>query len=165
MTTKTMMISGMGGCLVDSIEIIAALKDMDEDKLRDIKFACEDILNENSKVNDDKKYESNLKYINKCYKLMVTNKTKYFKVISIKALQNDRVTCLVFTDYPYIESHKPFITSNSSDYCQYIDMEHIDIQEVKLSTLDMLDEIPLETYNLMLRRYFDILVSYDWSTL
>ena len=165
MTTMTMIISGTGGCLVDSIEIIAALKDMDEDKLRDIKFACDDVLNENRKVKDNKKYEPNLRYINKCYKLMITNKTKYFKVVSIKALDHNRVTCLVFTDYPYIESHKPFVSSDVSDYCQYIDMEHIDIQEVKLSTLDMLDEIPLETYNLMLRRYFDILVNYDWTTL
>lgn len=113
------------------------------------------------------KFESHKNLIGKCFK----NNDKYFKVISIRADNDSRISCLEFDEHPSYYFTKTFQRAFwHCDYEGYFDFDGIYVDDEILGKVygnapGLVDweEITEEEYKVAFKNYCEELLEMDWE--
>lgn len=118
---------------------------------------------------DNKRFESHKELIGKCYK----HGGRFYKIISIKANNSSRISCLVFSENPKIEfSNRITFSSWFSDYEGSFEFNETGIADVlvgtKYGTIDGItdwEEITESEYRNAYYKSCAALLNYKWEEL
>jgi hypothetical protein len=115
-------------------------------------------------INSNKKFVGRYFVKNNVKKSMFPPMKKYYKIISERAENEYRVSCLVFDEFPtywfgYI-SHK---SSVPGDYLNgSFDFTGIKTESIMTININSLTEITEEEYNKALKKYIERLIKLEW---
>lgn len=122
----------------------------------------------NLRDSDTKRFESHQDLIGRCYK----HRGKYYKIISIKANNSCRISCLAFSEHPQFY-FKPLFSKAAiySEHAGEIVFEGVHTEDVMLGTkyktifgITDYKEITEEEFKKAYRNYCEELLKADWRS-
>jgi hypothetical protein len=83
---------------------------------------------------------------------------RYYKVISERANNEYRVSCLIFDEYPWYWFDEGVVYYHMGDF----DFRGINTDSIMINKLEGYEEIPEEEYNLAMHNYVQELCDLKW---
>ncbi len=116
----------------------------------------------------EKEFKSHQDLVGKCYK----HKDKYYKIISVKASNSARISCIAFSKHPQFYFKRVFSKSlGFSEYAGEIVFEGIHTEDIMLGTqyktifgITDFEEITEEEFEKAYRNYCEELLKADWRS-
>ena len=142
--------------VLEQLEKLCKENNMD---MYDIRTMLQKETEEKMKVQNKNEYESHRVLIGKCYKF----NDKYYKVISIKADHNARVSCLVFPEHPkYVFEPLCRMSNIGCEYEGDIYLEGIRVEDPMVRmVLECMEEIPEGEYRYAYHRFCNELIDLE----
>ena len=153
-------------------EIVKKFEQWCEDnhvKPTDLTDKYEDLRKEEQRKREIERFESHKELLGKCYK----HYNKFYKIISIKANNNARISCLIFNEHPDIDFVIMFSKGHwHSDYEGHFDFDGVYIDDVLIGTkygtingITDWEEITEEEFQNAYYEFCAELFNYKWEDL